>query len=199
MRPPSDELTNLWNSEPSQRKCDTAELLRQLERTSHAFDRAIQFRDLRETAAGVLVSAIFLWLALHNRLWLERAAHIWLAVCGAWIAYYFRRYAKISRTPAPEQTLLAYQRELMDRYDRQIRLLKSAKYWYILPLWAGLLLSAFALLQRTGSLAHFGLMVAGVTLVNASLWWLNEVVAVRHLQHRRRALLALTEDVGCSK
>lgn len=197
--PPSDELGNLWNSESGGGKCDTPELLRQLERTARGFDRAIRFRDLREIAAGVLGGALFLWLAIHDRTPLERAAHLWLAACGVWIVCYFRRYSKISRKPAPEQTLLTYQQELLERYDRQIQLLKSAKYWYILPFWTGLLFSAIAGLERTGDLARFGLMVALVTLLNATLWWLNEVIGVRCLQNKRRDLSALTGNEGISE
>ena len=192
MIPPSDELRHLWTSDSGGGGRLTPELLRQLERTARGFDRTIRFRDLRETAAGALVAAIFLWLAIHDRTALERAAHVWLAACGVWIVYYLRRYSKISRKPDPEQTLLTYQQELLDRYDRQIRLLKGAKYWYILPFWTGLLFSAVALLERTGNLAGFGLMVAWVTLVNATLWWLNEAIGVRYLQDKRRELTALT-------
>ena len=199
MIPATDELRHLWNCDSGGVRCDTPELLRQLERTTRGFDRTIHFRDLREIAGGVLVGVIFLWLAIHDRTPLERAAHLWLAACGVWIVYYVRRYAKISRKPAPEQTLLTYQRELLERYDRQSRLLKNAKYWYILPLWAGLLFSAVAVLERTGSLAIFGLMVVWVTLVNAAVWWLNEVIGVRYLQNKRRELTGLTANEGISE
>ena len=199
MTPPSDDLRRLWNSDSGGGRCDTPELLRQLERTTRGFDRTVRYRDLREIAAGVLVAAIFLWLAVHDRTPLERAAHGWLAACGVWIGYYLRRYSKISRKPAPEQTLLSYQQELLERYDRQIRLLKSARYWYILPFWAGLLFSAAASLERNGNLAGFGLMVGWVTLVNAAVWWLNDGVGVRYLQDKRRKLAALTGVQGVSE
>jgi hypothetical protein len=101
--------------------------------------------------------------------------------------------------PSPSQTLLTYQQELLERYDGQIRLLKSAKYWYILPFWAGLLFSGVALFERTGNLTRFGLMVGFVTLVNAALWWLNEVVGVRYLQSKRRELTALLENEGVAE
>jgi hypothetical protein len=194
MMPPSDELSSLWNADSGGGKRDLLELLRRVERTARDFDRTIRFRDVRETTGGLMVAAIFVWLAIHDLTWLERAAHLWLSACGVWIVFYFRRYAKVSRKPAPEQTLLTYQRELLERYDRQIRLLKSAKYWYILPFWAGLLFSAVALLERTGNLVSFLLMVAAMTLMNAALWWLNEVMGVRHLQSKRGELSALMRN-----
>jgi hypothetical protein len=188
---PSDELRQLWNSY-SGGKCDTAELLRRFEQSTRSFDRTVGYRDLRETVAGVLVTVIFLWFAIYDRTPLERAAHVWLAACGVWVAFYLWRYAKASRKPALEQTLLAYRQGLLERYERQILLLKSAKYWYVLPFWAGLLFSAVAGRVRTGNALGFWLMVAFVTMVNAVLWWLNDVVGVRHLQNERRKLVALT-------
>jgi len=188
---PSDELRQLWNSDSGGR-CDTAGLLRQLERTASGFDRTLRYRDLRESAAGAMVAAVFLWFAVHDRSPLERAAHVWLAACGVWIAYYLWRYARASRKPAPEQTLLAYQQALLSRYDRQIRLLRSAKYWYILPFWAGLLFSAAAGLERTSNTTAFWLVAVWVTLGNAVVWWLNGVAGVRYLRNERHKLLALT-------
>ena len=199
MTPPSDELRELWNSEPGGTRCDPAEVLRQLERAGSGFDRTIRLRDLRESAAGILVAVIFLWLAVHDRTPLESAAHLWLAACGVWIILYLRRYSKISRRPETAQTLLAYQQDLLDRFDRQIRLLRSAKYWYILPFWTGLVFSAAAVLARNGNLKLFCLMVAFATLINAVLWWLNEFAGVRCLKNKRRNLAALTGSEEVSK
>jgi hypothetical protein len=186
MTPNADELRRLWESESGERKIDESSVIRQVEKRARDFDRTIRFRDMRETGAGLLVAALFLWMAIHDRTPLQRAAHLWLAMCGVWIAYYLRRYARISHKPAPEQTLLAYRQGLLDRYDRQIRLLKSAKYWYILPFWTGLMLSAYAYLDRTGDALRFCVMVGFMTLLNGGLWWLNEVAGVRWLRNRQR-------------
>ncbi len=189
MTPPPDELRHLWNLDSGSGTCGTPELLRGIEQTAIRFDRTVQLRDLRETAGGLLVAAIFVWLAIHDRTWFERAAHGWLATCGVWIVFYIRRYSKISRRPVPEQTLLRYHQDLLDRYDHQIRLLKSAKYWYILPFWVGLVFSAVAGLMRKGDVFRFGLVVVCVTALSAALWWLNEGFGVAYLQNLRRQLM----------
>ncbi len=194
MMPPSDELRRLWNSDSGSEGAHAAELLRRLERTTRVFNRTIRYRDLRETVAGAVVAAVFLWLASRDRTPLERAAHLWLAACGVWVVYYLWRYVKMSRKPAPDQTLLTYQQALLERFDRQIRLLKSAKYWYVFPFWIGFLFSAVAILVRTGSVAAFGLMVACVSLASAAIWWLNDVAGVRYLRDERRKVEALTEE-----
>ena len=117
----SDELCHLWNLDSGTAGCGTSGLLHDIEQTAIRFDRTIRFRDLRETLGGVMVAAIFVWLAIHDRTWLERAAHGWLAACGVWIVFYLRRYSKITQRRSPEQTLLSFQQQLLDRYDEQIR------------------------------------------------------------------------------
>lgn len=199
MTPPHDELHHLWNLDSDTGRCGTPELLRDIEQTTIRFDRTIRSRNLRETAGGLMVAAIFVWLAILDRTWLERTAHGWLAACGVWVVFYIRRYSKISRSPAPEQTLLSYQQELLDRYDRQVRLLKSAKYWYILPFWAGLLCSAGAVLARTGNVMRFGLVAVFITALNAALWWLNEGIGVAYLQNRRRQLMSRSGMEGVTE
>jgi hypothetical protein len=159
MTPPPDDLHQLWNLDSGSGRCDTTDLLRDLEQT----------------------------------------ASVWLAACGVWIVFYIRRYSKIWRRPAPQQTLLRYQREILGRYDRQVRLLKSAKYWYILPFWVGLLFSAVAGLVRTGDLFRFGLVAGCVTAVNAAIWWLNDGIGVAYLQSRRREMVALMRIEGVSE
>jgi hypothetical protein len=199
MTPPRDELRDLWRSDPGGAAVSPLELLHQLEQRTHNFEGTISRRDLRETAAGVLVAAVFLWLAISTSDTLGRVAYLWLAVCGVWVIFYMRLYSKASRNPAPEQTLAAYQQALREKYDRQIRLLKSAKYWYVLPFWAGLLLSSAAYLERGGGRIGFWLMVVWATALNAAVWWLNESVGVRHLRLKQAELGAWTEDEGVSK
>jgi hypothetical protein len=192
MTPPPDDLRDLWNLDSGTGGRTTPEQLRDIEQKAIRFDRTIRLRDLRETAGGLIVAAIFVWFAVHDRTWLERAAHGWLAACGVWIAFYIRRYSNISRRPVPEQNLLAYQAQLLDRYDRQIRLLKTARYWYILPFWAGLVCSAAAGMARTGDVFRFGLVAICVTALNASLVWLNEAIGVAYLLTMRRQLIEST-------
>ena len=191
MIPPSDELRELWQSDIRGGGANDRELLRQLEQRARDFDRVIRRRDFREIAAGVLVAAIFLWLAVRAETMLDRFADVWLAACGLWIIVFLRRYSQLARKPALEQTLAAYSQSLLERYDRQIHLLKNAKYWYILPFWTGLLLSAVAFWLRGGDRLPFVVLVIFVTAVNVAVWWLNEIAGVRHLLRRREEVAAL--------
>jgi hypothetical protein len=195
---PTDELRQLWQSDITE-AIDQRELLRELERRSRNFDRTIRWRDFRETAAGLLITVVYLWFAVRAGSTFERVADLWLAACGVWIAVFLYRYSKLSRKPAPEHTLAVYRQELVERYDRQIRLSKSVKYWYILPLWAGLMLNAAAYRVGGGDNIRFLAIVIFVTAVSAGVWWLNEGPGVRYLQRKRQELAALIGEEGVSK
>jgi hypothetical protein len=199
MTPQSDELRDLWQAESGGGGLNPRELLRQLEMRTRDFEATIRRRDLGETAAGVVVAGIFLCFAISAADTWGRVAHVWLAGCGVWVIFYLRRYSRASLNPVPEQTLAGYRQALREKYDRQIQLLKSAKYWYVLPFWVGLLLSAVAYLERGGDRTRFLLFVIWVTAVNAVVWWLNEVRAVGHLRLKRAELVTLTGDEGESK
>jgi hypothetical protein len=191
----NDELGRLWGRDGG-RQCDRAALVAEVERRAQGFERTIRHRDLREAVGGAVVAVLFLWMAAHDRSALERAGHLWVAGCGIWVVVYMRRFARAAGQPVVHQTLAAYQEELMERYQRQIRLLKSAKYWYVLPFWLGLVVSVAGTAIRIGSVAAFAIGAVPVTLISLGLWWLNEGPGVRHLEGQRRQLLALTGSEG---
>jgi O-antigen ligase len=187
MNPLPDELRDTWVSDSGEKRTDMRELIEQLEKKSRGFDRLVSRRDLRECLAGAAVAVLFLWFAARATNPVERAAHLWLAACGVWIVFFLLRYSRMSRKPAPEQTLEAYRQALVEKYDRQIRLLKNVKYWYILPLWLGQMLLCVDCLRRPHGVMTGLLVAALVTLVNAALWWLNEVAGVGYLRRQRAA------------
>lgn len=190
----SDDLIQAWQAANPEEGLDERGLVAHLKARAHAFDRRIRYRDLRETGAGILIAAVFIWLAVFDRTVLDRAAHLWLAACGAWVVFFLRSYSSASRKPSPARTSIQYRQALLERYDVQIRLLKRARYWYILPFWAGLLFSAFASLESGGGWTRFAVIGGIATVVNAWIWWLNEVAGVSCLDQERREVLAL---IGC--
>lgn len=199
MTTPNDELGKLWQSVPVGGITDPGALLSQLQIRAQLFDRTIRNRDWREYIGGAAVAVVFLWMSLRAKSPLDFAADVWLAACGVWVILYLRRYSRASANPAPEQTLAAYRGMMLERYDRQIRLARSAKYWYILPFWMGLMLSAVELLWRTGDTVRFAILVVFVTVINAALWWANDVAAVRYLRRQRSQLSEVFGSEGGSK
>ena len=92
--------------------------------------------------------------------------------------------------PNPDQTLAVYQRALV-KYDHQIRLLRNVKFWYLAPMYVGLLTGSVGLLKEhaeKGTLTWpAALYPLFYTLLFAAVWWLNEVHAVPQTTRRMRA------------
>ena len=197
MIPPNNELRvwqDVWQSDSGGGRSSPADLLCKLERRASEFRRRIWRRNLRESIAGLVVFLFFGFLATRQPNLLARAALAWLAVSGLWVAFYVHRYSKTARAPAPDQTLACFRRSLLAAYDEQIRLLRAAKYWYILPFWLGLLLIALASWKAGMGPVRVGLFLLWITAVNAVVWWMNEVPGVRSIRGKRDELLTLVGE-----
>ena len=199
MTPQSDDLCRLWQSDSGNGAVDPSDLLRELERRSRSFDRMIRRRDIREIAGGLVVTVVYGLMAWKAGTLLFLVSDIWLAACGVWFAYYLRRDSKRSLQPVPDQSLVVYRQSLMERYDGQIRLARSVKYWFLLPMWFGLLLQALASRLDGGSWFKFSMIRLVATVGNGFVWWLNEGPGVRYLERKRRQLAALLGEDGGSR
>lgn len=193
-----DELRDLWcgqSQEPSTTKEELVELV--LEK-SRNLDRAVFRRNLRECTAAVVVMALFTWMAFHALNALQRTGLLIVAASGLWIIFFLLRYGRASAPADPGQDLRTYRLDLVERYDRQIALLKSVKYWYLLPPWIGMLLNTAGMMlshAHKNSLLFSDLGSAVFYTVGfAFIWWLNEGYAVPKLRAARARALALAED-----
>jgi hypothetical protein len=195
---PSDELRQLWQSDINE-AMNQRDLLHELERRRRNFDRVNRRRGLVDVVAMLVVLVVYLWLAVGERTTFERVADLCLAACAIWVIFYVRRYARLSRKPAPEQTLGAYRQALVERYDGQIRFAKSAKYWFILPMWLAMLLYDVAYRVNGGKNIKFAMVLMVVTVGYALAWWLYEGRGVRCLERKRRELAALVGEEGVAK
>ena len=160
---------------------------------ANRFDRMIRLRNWRECGAGVLVTAIFAFIAWHSPNALARAGHLIVAASGVWYSFYMLRYGREAPSPAADGSLADFQQALLRKYDHQMRLLKNVKYWYLLPPYAGLLLASAGILEANkaaGQPAWPQLIAFTIyTSVFAAVWWANEVYAVRKLRRKREELL----------
>ena len=196
MTPPSEDLRLLWQLDSGSTAINQQELWLKLQQRANKFDRTIRWRDIREIAAGLFIAVFFLWFAVRAGSPWSRAANLWLAAYGVWIIFFLLRFSRVSRKPQPEQTLAVYRRELLERYDRQIRLLRNAKYWYVLPLWIGWMLTSIAYLAKGGGKVGCMVLVTVFSAVSAGVWWVNAVPGVRHVERQRRELVSLIGEEG---
>jgi hypothetical protein len=193
-----DELHDLWCSQPSLGTGRGEDMLRFVQRRTNRFDRAMAVRNWIECIAAGVVVVMFGFSAFRAGDALARAGSLVIAASAAWIIFYLLRYGRGPRDVDPSLDLRGYAQALVNRYDHQIKLLKSVKYWYLLPPYLGLLLGTLGILKdkaRTGALSWSDAIPPVIyTAVFAAVWWLNEVYSVGRLRQERGKLLAMTAN-----
>ena len=128
-----DELRDLWCSQPQAGARTKEELVELVQQRINQLDRKVFRRNLRESIAAVIVTIAFTWMAFHALNELQRIGLLIVAASGLWIIYFLLRYGRASAPADPGQDLRAYRLDLVQRYDRQISVLKSVKYWIWKP------------------------------------------------------------------
>ena len=191
-----DDLGELWQTQPVRVGVKGEDMREAILMRTAVFDRTIRWRNAGEyIAALVLLPALYFVWMLPNTL--VHLGCILIAAGTVWIVYYLRRHGSGPADPLPDQSLTSYRRALIAKYDRQIRLARTVKFWYLLPLYAGLMTTVAGLLQMASS-HRKSMLFIGVYAVAANaffvfVWWLNEVRAVRRLEHLRSELLSASD------
>lgn len=190
-----DELSELWCSQPVPAAVSREELVMLVQKRTRQFDRVIRRRNALECFAALAVALIFGAMAAHAPDALQRAGLLIVAASGLWIIFFLARYGKATEAADSSQDLGAYRRALVERFDHQIWLLKSVKYWYLLPPWLGLLLWHAGVLLRESHARPLGWydFIAPVIYTGcyAFVWWLNEGYGVARLRTERARVMAM--------
>jgi len=197
-----DELQKLWKNQPPCGVVKGNEMLEIVEKKMQKFDRMIAIRNRVECIAAAAVAIFFTWTAVHAPNVVMKAGCLVVAAGGVWIIYYMLRHGAAKVTVDPSENLADYTQALIGRYDQQIRLLKSVKYWYLLPIYIGLLILSVGLSlehAQQGAPVWIDLIAPVIyTIVFGVIWWLNEVPAVRRLLSERAQLLSITNQYEVS-
>lgn len=203
-----DPVCRLWQSTPAGAERDTTQMLEAIQNKARAFQRTIFWRDAREIGASAVMVPIFAYVAIQARPCpLMSAGFILMAVSCLFIAGWLWRSRRGGPQPAPEDSVAAYGRALLAGYDRQIALLRTAKYWYVLPLYASALTAFAGVIAMSAAplgrlreqaperwLLGVGFLAGVFVLLTALMgfvWWLNEGYAVRKLAAERESLAAM--------
>jgi len=157
------------------------------------FEKTIKTRNLMEIVAALAVTAIFAPIAWRAPNAVARTGNLVVAAGGLWIAFFMLRFGRLARPLPADRSLADYREALLAQFDHQIRLLRNVKFWYLLPLYLGLLIAAAGnVIARTaeGRPGWPELVTIPIfTAVFGFIWWLNEAYGVRKLRHARQRLL----------
>jgi hypothetical protein len=187
--PAADDLVRLWQ-ESLRPAPDPERMARQLAGLAlRRFDHGIFWRNAREYAAALGVVGFGAWrLLAGDDPWSAGAI---VGAAGFVAGYLWLQHRRLPRLD-PAATARDYQGALLARIDRQIVLLGSVRYWYLLPLYLPVLIQA-AHTWQAGERAATVVLLAVVTALYAGLAYVNERLAVKILQEERARLAALYE------
>lgn len=183
------ELKEVWMSQSASIPFDNAQLLGEIRKRTDKFDRRVRRRNWVEWATGALVVAP-LTAAAFVVDGLVRVGCLVSVGAVLWVAYFIKRYGTAAPDPDPHMSLAEYRQALLEKYDRQIWLLKNVKYWYLLPLYTSVMLIFTGALLRMFEARGFFVardfvpMAIGTGMM-LFVWWLNEGYGVRKLRRER--------------
>jgi hypothetical protein len=184
-----DELMLLWQQGVSSTP-DAAEVARLAARASMGrFDRMISRRNVVEsiTATGLLV-----WFGWNVVTGYERVANAVSFACVSFVIAYLwwqHRHAIVLDATADAE---AYHAALLARLDRQIALLRTVPFWYLLPLYVPPVLQAVAVWHKSPGVALAFLGV--VTAIYVAVGVLNVRITRARLLAERARLDALYQE-----
>jgi uncharacterized membrane protein YbaN (DUF454 family) len=188
--PVADDLVRLWRESllPSP---DPERLANQVARLAlRRFDRVVSWRNVREYAAALAVVGFAVWRFMAGDDFLQAGAIVGgTAFVAAYLWFQHRRLPRLD----PAASGRDYQAALLARIDRQIALLGSVRYWYLLPLYVPVLVQVVHAWQ-THQRAAAVLMLVVVTALYAALAHVNERLAVNHLKEERARVASLYGD-----
>jgi len=158
-----------------------------IERT-RKFDRQIASRNTRELCGALVVMVLFAVMAWRAQGLVERIGWIITSASGVWVAFYMLRHGAGPGRPDRDASVAAYTAVLAENYDRQIRLLRNVKYWYLLPMYCGIAVATFGQWLRTHLTAPALLGMGIVTAGFVGVWIMNERYGVRKLEQLKAEL-----------
>jgi hypothetical protein len=192
------DLEQLWRSQPVSPALKGEDMRKIVLQKMEKFDRKVHTRNRSEVIVAGLTAMAFSYFVWAQQNSLARLGAAIVVASLIWIVFYILRRGTGPVDPNPDQSLAGYRSALVSKIDYQIRLLRSVKYWYLLPMYVGLLtLSAGWLQDRAAVGGLTGKDAIGpviYTVIFGGIWWLNEVYAVRKLRAWREQLASGAQE-----
>lgn len=189
MNDKNKNLQLLWQSQTTKIRDVDVKLVK---KNALKFERAIKFRNLREAAAGIFVTVVFTKIGLGQDSFFKQIACFEIAIAGIFVSVYMYYYSMKNIVQVDGSTSLDYLEKYKQSLKDQIKLLGSVKYWYVLPIAAGLFaLNGYDIYEAlqgignmTSALISFGISAS----LCAFIIWLNEYKAVKDLKKELNSL-----------
>lgn len=193
-----ETLRRAWPSSGGMSDREVAAIATLIRERDRAVREVTTERNLTSLVLAALLAAMTITAAFHAVWFWAQVGYGLMAASNVVAAAVYWTYQRRTRaTPDVGLSSHAYYADLLCLYDRQIRLLSTSKYWYALPLLAGVVLIGLGIWVETGAVKTAVLI--GVVLpigAWAAIRRLNDVRLIGDLQKRRRQLLDWLGEIG---
>ncbi len=186
-----DALKQLWKGQPfaALPALPDEKQIAVMKRRMKGFDKTIRWRDYGEVAAGIFIIVYFgRELILGNHSLLTQAGCVVLIVSCIFIDW--KLITSKRRVPKAEPNAPVFDtvKVELQKVENQIGLLKSVAWWYLLPLFVGVMLFYFGTPASFQSkLVYF----TAVLVVYVFIYWLNQRAVKKNLLPLKRELESL--------
>jgi len=185
----NEDFQSLWKNQNTKIGDVDMELVKKV---ALKFDRTISFRNLRESIAGVFVTIVFTKMGLEQESLFEALACYEIALAGIFVSVYMYYHSMKNTVKENATSSTDYIQNHKDALNRQIKLLGSARYWYVAPIALGLVaLEGYGIYEalKLNESIISNLISLGVTFaLGAFVIYLNEVTGVKALKKELNAL-----------
>lgn len=185
----TDELILLWQ-EGTAAEPDPQEISRLAGRAAmRRFDQSVFWRNFLEYAAGLALFAVFGWNLLIGRSAVfSLVAMVCVVLVLAVLWWQHRALTPLDRAADAR----AYHAALLARIDKQIRLLESYRFWYLMPLSIPLFWGVLESMSGDSFAIGRDLMLLIALFAGTAL--LNERWGIRRLREERAMIEAIYEE-----
>ena len=173
-----DELVKLWQSSPNQEriKFDKSRLMLDVQSGIDKLERAIKYRDLRETLAVAIVGPFFIYMGFITPSVVSKIGSGLVVLYGIFVVFWLNRAKK--HKPGPlSSTYLEYLHKAKHHLGVQKHLLDTVLYWYILPAYVSL--TVFTL--GAGTTDYIVKMQIMLIALSGAIYYLNKRAATKTL------------------
>ena len=151
-----------------------------------SFDKTIQWRDYREVAACLFIVIFFgRDLLLGNNTVLTKAGSLVLIASALFIAWKLLGSKRRLPKAEPNAPVLDAVKVELQKVENQIGLLKSVAWWYLLPLFVGLMLHAWGARASLAVKLNYSAIVLPLYVF---IYWLNQRAVKKSLLPLKREL-----------
>ncbi len=177
------EMKNLWKAQlvPPPAASNEAMILA-VRKKMKKFDSSIFWRDMREFGASLFVLYWFGYRLLPHEKALPALALAGQAIIVLSCLFIDAKLLYARRKRRPQTGIFSVRESLVaecEKVDRQIRMLNSVLWWYILPILLGCVL--FFCGMNPDPAGRIGYTV-GCMVLGAVLWWVNRYAARHSLE-----------------